>query len=147
MMDTKRIARAGALAVFGGGALVLAFGAIFAGSLREHFVFAPRERGAESAIRQVAARERAIRKSTGDFLTFGNKDIEGNQTLLGIFWDQLPTNDFTFDAMKLDSGNVRLRALPRPEKVDALAVRARFYVVELKPDGAVAHDGWLPAAN
>ena len=147
MMNIKNIAQLAALAVVGGGAVVLAAGAAFSGVIREHLVFAPREQGAVSAIQQVAERERAIHKSTGDFITFGDKDVAGNRSLLGIFWDRLPVEDFSFDATKLDSGNVRLRALPRPEKVEALSVRARLYVVELKPDGAVVRDGWFPSSN
>ena len=134
-------------AVIAGLAAVIAAGAIFAGSIRERFVYTAREEGAKSAIQQVAERERAIQKSTGDFVTFGDKDVAGNNALLGIFWDRLPIKDFPFDATKLDSGNVRLRALPRPASVNALAIRARLYVVELAPDGAGGHDGGRPTAN
>lgn len=147
MKNIKQIAQTAALAAIGGGAVILALGAAFAGTVREHFVFAPREQGAVSAVQQVAERERAIFKSTGDFLAFADKDVAGNRSLLGIFWDTLPVDHFSFDATKLDSGNVRVRALPRPEKVEALSVRARLYVVELKPDGAVVRDGWFPSSN
>ena len=146
-MDIKRIVQFGALIAISSATIILALGAVFAGTIREHLVFAPRERGAESAIQQVAERERAILKSTGGFTAFADKDIKGNPSLLGIFWDRLPVEDFAFDATKLDSGNVQLRALPRPEKVEALSIRARLYVVELKPDGAVVRDGWFPSSD
>ena len=57
----------------------------------------------------------------------------------------LVRRDFFFDAVELGSGNIRLRALPRPDSVAALSVRARLYVAELSPKGQVLRSGWYPS--
>jgi hypothetical protein len=146
-MGRKLYLRIGVLAFILGVSLILGVGGLFADSIRAHFIFAPRERRVEDVIRQVADREKAVHSSTGEFLSFSPSDLERNQSLLGLPWSTFPVEDFFFDATKLDSGNVRLRALPRGDSVIALAIRARFYAAELSPKAELVHSGWYPSVE
>ena len=83
--------------------------------------------------------------ASGHFVAFSNANLEQNSSLLGLPWSTFPVNDFFFDAVELGSGNIRLRALPRPDSVAALSVRARLYVAELSPKGQVLRSGWYPS--
>jgi len=139
--------RIGVLAFMLGVSLILAVGGAFADSIRAHFVFSPRERRVEDVIRQVAEREKAVSASNGDFLAFSSADLERNPSLLGLPWSTFPVKDYFFDATKLDSGNVRLRALPRGDSVIALAIRARFYITELTPKAELVRSGWYPSVE
>src|SRR6185437_3555939 len=136
--------RIGLLAFLVGASLILGVGGVFADSLRTALVFAPRERGVENAIAQVTEREKALRASSGNFMAFSDAAVERNPSLLGLPWSSFPMKDFLFDARSLDSGNLRLRALPRSEPVVALAIRARLYIAELSPKGETIHSGWYP---
>jgi hypothetical protein len=136
--------RLGLLAFVLGTALILGVAGVFADSIRTNVVFHPRERKVENAIGQVAGREKAVHAASGNFVMFSNADLERNPSLLGLPWSSFPVKDFLFDAHNLDSGNIRLRALPRTESVMALAIRARLYITELSPKGETVHSGWYP---
>ena len=143
-MSAKRIrlfATLGVLAV----AVLLGAGAVMIGPYRDSFVYAPHERAAEDAVRQVAERQKALHKSTGKFVSFGAADVERDQALLGLNWANFPVKEFAFDAESLDSGNLRVRALPRPDVVSSLTMRPRAYIAELSPDGTVLRAGWFPS--
>jgi hypothetical protein len=136
--------RIGLLAFVLGASLILGVGGVFADSLRINMLFRPRERNVENAIGQVAEREKAVHAASGNFVMFSDADLERNPSLLGLPWSSFPVKDFLFDARNLESGNIRLRALPRTESVMALAIRARLYIAELSPKGETVHSGWYP---
>jgi hypothetical protein len=146
-MGRNPTVRIGVLAFMLGVSLILVVAGVFADSIRAYFIFTPRERRVEEVIAQVAEREKAVSASTGDFLPFSPADLERNQSLLGLPWSTFPVNDYFFDATKLDSGNVRLRALPRGDSVTALAIRARFYIAELSPEAKLVRSGWYPSVE
>jgi hypothetical protein len=143
-MNAKRLRLIATVAAFGV-ALLLGAGAVMIGPYRDAFVYAPRERAAEDAVKQVAERQKALHKSTGKFVSFGATDIDRDQALLGLNWANFPVKEFAFDAESLDSGNLRLRALPRPDVVSSLSVKPRAYIAELSPDGTVLRAGWFPS--
>jgi hypothetical protein len=128
-----------------GVAILLGAGAMMIGPYRDAFVYAPRERAAEDAVKQVAERQKALHKSTGKFVSFGAGDVDRDQALLGLNWANFPVKEFAFDAESLDGGNLRLRALPRPDLVSSLAVKPRAYIAELSADGAMVRAGWFPS--
>jgi len=130
-----------------GAATILAAAGAFAGSIREHFVFVPAEQHVVDAVQQMAEREKSLHMTNGNFVGFSNADVEKNGSLLGLPWSNFPVKDYFFDATELESGNIRLRALPRPDSVVALAIRARLYVEELSPQGKVVRSGWYPFAD
>jgi hypothetical protein len=146
-MAVKPYLRAGLLAFVAGTSVILILTGIFAGELRSRFVFAPRERAVESAIRQVADREKIELASRGKFVPFSNGNIERNNALMGLAWSSFPVEAFYFDASELKSGNLRLRALPRPDAVSSLGVRARLYTAELSAKGQILHSGWYPSGD
>jgi hypothetical protein len=130
-----------------GAAAILAGAGASADSVREHFVFGPGERRVTDAVHQIAEREKSLHMANGNFVGFSNADVEKNGSLLGLPWSNFPVKDYFFDATELDTGNIRLRALPRPDSVVALAIRARLYVEELSPEGAAVRSGWYPFAD
>ena len=136
--------RTAIVAVILGSAIVLIGAAFFIGPYRQNYVYAPQERAVEDAMRQVRDRQIELRKSTGRFVPFAAGEVESNPTLLGLPWSTFPTPAFQFDAEPLPSGNLRLRALPRAERVAALDVRPRGYVTELSPGGEIVRAGWIP---
>ncbi|HEY4265620.1 MAG TPA: hypothetical protein VGM72_09895 [Micropepsaceae bacterium] len=138
----------GALIVFIlGSALILGLAGAFAGSMRERLVFAPHERDTEGAVRQLVEREKALRAAKGNFVAFSNADVEKNASLLGLAWSTFPVKEYFFDAIALESGNIRLRALPRADCVASLSIRARLYIAELSPAGEIVHSGWYPSTD
>jgi hypothetical protein len=146
-MTAQNYTCAGVLTVVIGGALILAFAGAYANSIRSRFVFAPHEYSAEQAVRQVEYREKSLYASTGNFVAFSNAEIEKNASLLGLSWSAFPVKDYFFDAIELESGDIRLRALPRPESAISLSVRPRLYIAELSPKGELVHSGWYPSAD
>jgi hypothetical protein len=139
--------RAAVLVFILGAAAILATAGAFAGSVRERFVFVPAEQHVTDAVHQMAEREKSLHMTNGNFVGFSNADVEKNSSLLGLPWSNFPVKDYFFDATELDSGNIRLRALPRPDSVVALSIRARLYVEELSPQGKVVRSGWYPFAD
>jgi hypothetical protein len=145
MIQAKHL-KAGAVGVIlGGAAGLFAAGAMF-GVYRETYVYAPRERAVEDAMRALSEREQAALRTSGKFVPFGSAAIDRSPTFLGLPWANYPTEDYLFDAEILPSGNLRMRALPRPEKITALALRPRIYAAELTPDGALVRPGWSPSS-
>jgi hypothetical protein len=142
--DTMRLA---VLVFILGAAGILGGAGAFADSLRERWVFAPAEARVADAVQQMAQREKSLHMSNGHFVGFSNADVEKNSALLGLPWSNFPVADYYFDATELETGNIRLRALPRPNSVVALAIRARLYVEELSPEGKVVRSGWYPFAD
>ena len=142
--DTMRVA---VLVFIVGAAGILAGAGALAGSVRERWVFAPAEARVVDAVQQMAQREKSLHMTNGNFVGFSNADVEKNGSLLGLPWSNFPVTDYYFDATELDGGNIRLRALPRPDSVVALAIRARLYVEELSPEGKVIRSGWYPFAD
>jgi len=136
--------RAAVLIFIVGTAAILAGAGAFADSLREHYVFGPGEQRVIDTVHQIADREKSLHMANGNFVGFSNADVEKNSSLLGLPWSNFPVKDYFFDATELDSGNIRLRALPRPDSVVALAIRARLYVEELSPQGEAVRSGWYP---
>ena len=128
-----------------GTSLIFVLGGVFVDSLRAHMIYDPREQGVEDAISQAVQRERIVHAATGDFVAFTNANLEQDTSLLGLPWSTFPVSDFLFEGAKLSSGNIRLRALPRPDSVAAQSVRARFYVAELSSNGRVLRSGWYPS--
>jgi len=139
--------RAALLVFILGAAAILAGAGAAADSLREHFVFNPGEQRVIDAVHEIAEREKSLHKANGNFVGFSNADVEKNGSLLGLPWSNFPVTDYYFDATELETGNIRLRALPRPNSVVALAIRARLYVEELSPEGKVVRSGWYPFAD
>lgn len=133
-----------ALVLIAGASVLLALGALFIDDYRDRFVYNPRERAAEAAILQIAEQQKALRRRGAEFVPFGTADVERDRALLGLNWEMFPTELFTFDAEALESGAIRLRALPRPDRVAKLDVRARLYLADLNPGGDVARAGWFP---
>jgi hypothetical protein len=144
-MNAKKLRLIGTAAALGL-ALLLGAGAMLIGPYRESFVYAPQERAAESAVKQVAEKQKALRQSTGKFVSFGAADVDRDQALLGLNWTNFPVKEFVFDAESLESGNLRVRALPRAAFVSTLSVRPRAYIAELSPDGTVLRAGWFPSS-
>ncbi len=132
--------------ILGAAAILGAVGAL-AGSVRERWVFAPAEQRVLDAMHQVAEREKSLHMSNGNFVGFSNAEVEKNGALLGLPWTNFPVKDYFFDATELETGNIRLRALPRPDSVVALTIRARLYVAELSPKGEMVRSGWYPSAD
>jgi hypothetical protein len=130
-----------------GAAGILAGAGALADSLRDRWVFTPAEARVVDAVQQMAQREKSLHMTNGNFVGFSNADVEKNGSLLGLPWSNFPVTDYFFDATELDTGNIRLRALPRPDSVVALAIRARLYVEELSPEGKVVRSGWYPFAD
>ena len=139
--------RAAVLVFILGAAAILAAAGAFADSVRERLVFVPAEESVVDAVHQMAARENSLHMTNGNFVGFSNADVEKNGSLLGLPWSNFPVKDYFFDATELDSGNIRLRALPRPDSVVGLSIRARLYVQELSPQGKVVRSGWYPFAD
>ena len=144
-MSAKSYVQGAVLSFIIGTSLILILGGVFVDSLRARMIYDPREHGVEDAIRHVAERETIAHAASGHFVAFSNANLEQNSSLLGLPWSTFPVNDFFFDAVELGSGNIRLRALPRPDSVAALSVRARLYVAELSPKGQVLRSGWYPS--
>ena len=144
-MNAKSYVQSAVLSFIIGASLIMVLGGVFVDSLRARMIYDPREHGVEDAIRQVAQRETVAHAATGNFVAFSNANLEQNNSLLGLPWSTFPVSDFFFDAMELGTGNIRLRALPRPDAVAALSVRARLYVAELSPKGEVLRSGWYPS--
>jgi hypothetical protein len=144
-MNAKSYVQGVVLSFIVGSSMILILGGVFVDSLRARMIYDPREQGVESAIRQVAKQEMIAHAATGNFVMFSNENLEQNNSLLGLPWSTFPVNDFLFDAVELGSGNVRLRALPRPDAVAAQSVRARLYVAELSSQGQVLRSGWYPS--
>jgi hypothetical protein len=144
-MNAKSYVQSVVLTFIIGASLIMVLGGVFVDSLRARMIYDPREHGVEDAIRQVAQRETIAHAATGNFVAFSNANLEQNNSLLGLPWSTFPVNDFFFDAMELGSGNIRLRALPRPDSVAALSVRAKLYVAELSAKGEVLRSGWYPS--
>ncbi len=144
-MNTKAYVQGTVLSFIIGTSLILVLGGVFVDSLRARMIYNPREQGVEDAIRRVAEREKIAHTATGNFVAFSNANLEQDSSLLGLPWRTFPTNDFLFDAVELGSGNIRLRALPRPDSIAAQSVRARLYEAELSPKGRVLRSGWYPS--
>jgi len=144
-MTAKSYVQGAVLSFIIGTSLILVLGGVFVDSLRARMIYDPREHGVEDAIRQVAEREKVAHAATGNFVVFSNANLEQNGSLLGLPWSTFPVNDFVCDAAEIVSGNIRLRALPRPDSVAALSVRARLYVAEVSPKGQVLRSGWYPS--
>ena len=142
--DTMRVA---VLVFILGAAGILAGAGALADSLRDRWVIAPAEARVVDAVQQMAQREKSLHMTNGNFVGFSNADVEKNGSLLGLPWSNFPVTDYFFDATELDTGNIRLRALPRPDSVVALSIRARLYVEELSPEGKVVRSGWYPFAD
>ena len=137
----------GALALLLTATVLLALGGMFAGSFRQIFVYAPRERAVENTVRAIAERQRAVHKSRGSYMTFAASDIDAGKAIGGVDWTSAPTKEFYFDAEALENGVLRVRALPRPEAVTSLNVRPRFYTAEMAKDGRVVREGWSAATG
>jgi hypothetical protein len=146
-MSAGAYIRGGALVFIAGTALILLLAGAFAGPLRARLVFGPHEQSAQDAIRQLVEREKSLHAANGSFIVFSNADVEKNPPLLGLPWSTFPVKDYFFDAAELNSGNIRLRALPRSDSVVSLSIRARLYIAELSPAGALVHSGWYPSAD
>src|SRR6266576_1041207 len=144
-MNAKSYVQSAVLSFIIGASLILVLGGVFVDSLRARMIYDPREHGVEEAIRQVAEREKIAHAATGNFVAFSNANLEQNGSLLGLPCSTFPVNDFFFDAVELGTGNIRLRALPRPDSVAALSVRARLYVAEVSPKGQLLRSGWYPS--
>jgi hypothetical protein len=144
-MNTKAYVQGTVLSFIIGTSLILVLGGVFVDSLRARMVYNPREQGVEDAIRRVAEREKSAHTATGNFVVFSNANLERDNSLLGLPWSTFPVDDFLFDAVELGSGNIRLRALPRPDSIAAQSVRARLYEAELSPKGTVLRSGWYPS--
>jgi hypothetical protein len=121
-MNTKAYVQGTVLSFIIGTSLILVLGGVFVDSLRARMIYNPREQGVEDAIRRVAEREQIAHATTGNFVMFSNANLEQDSSLLGLPWRTFPINDFLFDAVELSSGDIRLRALPRPDSI-AAAVR------------------------
>jgi hypothetical protein len=146
-MNARSYIQGAVLSFIIGTSMILVLGGVFVDSLRARMIYDPHEHRVEDAIRQVAQRETITHAATGNFVAFSNANLEQNNSLLGLPWSTFPVNDFFFDAMELGSGNIRLRALPRPDSVAALSVRARLYVAEVSPKGQVLRSGWYPSGE
>src|SRR5256885_4720504 len=127
-MTAKSYVQGAVLSFIIGTSLILVLGGVFVDSLRARMIYNPREQGVEDAIRRVAEREKIAHAATGNFVVFSDANLEQDSSLLGLPWNTFPVSDFLFDAAELDSGNIRLRALPRPDSVAAQSVRARLYI-------------------
>jgi hypothetical protein len=144
-MSARSYVQGAVLSFIVGTSMILVLGGVFVDSLRARMIYDPREHGVEDTIRKVAERETIAHAATGNFVAFSNASLEQNSSLLGLPWSTYPVDDFFFDAVELGSGNIRLRALPRPDSVVALSIRPRLYVAELSPKGQVLRSGWYPS--
>jgi hypothetical protein len=146
-MSAGTYIRGGVLGVIAGAALILGLAGAFADTLRARLVFRPHEQKALDAVSQLVEREKSLHDANGNFTAFSNADIENNAPLAGLAWSTLAARDYFFDAVELESGNIRLRALPRPDSVVSLSIRARLYIAELSPAGKIVRSGWYPSAD
>jgi hypothetical protein len=146
-MNLTSALRNGMLVVIFGASLALGAGAMFASEIRERLVYLPREREVEEALSKIAQRERTLHDATGRFPGFTDRDILRDRALLALNWNAFPVQDYSFAAEPNGAGTLRLRALPRPDAVAALKVRARFYEAELSASGDMLHTGWVPAGE
>ena len=141
-MNTKTYVQGMVLSFIIGTSLIFVLGGVFVDSLRAHMIYDPREQNVEDAVHQAVEREKIVHAVTGNFVVFSNANLEQDSSLLGLPWSTFPVSDFFFDSVKLGSGNIRLRAMPRPDSVATESVGARLYVTELSPDGRVVRSGW-----
>jgi hypothetical protein len=125
-------------------AVIVLVAGLFMPELRRKFVFVPEQAGAEAAVAQIAAGEKALYRKTGSFALFTAAQAPASARALGLNWNNLPTEDFQFDASLLPDSHLRLRALPRGDTVRALKAPAQIYAVELSAGGDVMRSGWLP---
>jgi hypothetical protein len=146
-MNTRSYVQGVVLSFIVGSSLILILGGVFVDSLRARNIYDPREQGVEDAIRQMAERETIAHAATGNFVVFSNENLEQNSSLLGLPWSNFPVSDFSFDAVEFGSGNIRLRALPRPNAGAALSALGRQYVTELSPKGQLLRSGWYPSPD
>ncbi len=144
-MNTKAYVQGTVLSFIIGTSLIFVLGGVFVDSLRARMIYNPREQSVENAIGQAVEREKIVHAATGSFVVFSNASLEQDSSLLGLPWSTFPVNDFFFDVTELDSGSIRLRALPRPDSLAAQSVRARLYVAELSPKGRLLRSGWYPS--
>jgi hypothetical protein len=125
-------------------AVIVLVAGFFMPELRRKFVFAPEQAGAEAAVAQIAAGEKALYRKTGSFAAFTAAEGPARSRVLGLNWSTLPTDDFQFDASLLPDSHLRLRALPRSDTVRTLKAPAQIYAAELSARGDVLRSGWLP---
>jgi hypothetical protein len=145
-MIRRKHLQAGAVGILLGGAAGLFAAGSFLGAYRESYVYGPKERAVEEAITLLAERQRAALKTGGKFVPFGSAAIDRSPTFLGLPWTNYPIDDYQFDAEILPSGNLRMRALPRPERITNFALRPRIYAAELNSAGTLLRPGWSPSS-
>lgn len=100
---------------------------------------------AEAAVQEIVTAQLALHEETGSFQSFIAADHEADRNFLGLPWRGFPVGSYGFEAEALPDGNLRVRAVPRPEAVAGREVAGQFYVAEVSPAGEVVESGWLPA--
>jgi hypothetical protein len=125
-------------------AILVAGLGIFMPSIRDQLIFQPRQAKAEAAVMQLAAKENIARRQTGHFDTFTPPQAAAHARALGVRMQDWPAQDFLFDASLMPDKTLRLRALPQPESVRDLKIRAQMFIADLAPAGGVSRSGWSP---
>ncbi len=134
------LAAAAAALILAAGLAVAAF-VMPAGDRAEQ---AERQGRVEEAVRQIVEREAAVHAESGAFAPIAPADIEQDRNYLDLPWRGFPIGDYVFEAEPLPSGNLRVRAAPRPESVQDLDAAPQFYVAEIAPGGEILAAGWQP---
>lgn len=98
----------------------------------------------EDAVRTIVDHEQAAMRDTGEFQPFTFEDVDQDRQLMGLPWRGFPIADYRFEAQLMETGNLRVRAVPKPESVQDREVAAQFYVAETTPGGELVETGWRP---
>jgi hypothetical protein len=142
-MDWSRGSQLTAMLLVGLAVLVAILG-FFMTDIRDMLIFKPRRERAQTAVMQLVARESALHKANGQYDVFAPADAALHLPKLGVNMQDLPSDDFLFEASLMPNSHLRIRALPRPEAVQDLRVGAQMFVAELAPSGGVSQSGWYP---
>ena len=99
----------------------------------------------ETAVGEIVTAQLALHEETGAFQPFTAADHEADRNFLGLPWRGFPVGSYAFEAEAQPDGNLRVRAVPRPEAVASGDAPGRFYVAEVSPAGEIVESGWRPA--
>jgi hypothetical protein len=139
---TTKILRVTTVVSFALTSAILVFAAFSAGWWRDAYVFAPRIHAVEAAMSDLVESQRKVKEETGSFSAIGS-EMAGKSATMRAEVDSV----FLFDSAPLETGGLRLRAIPRPQAVENLQVPGRMLINELSAAGKVIRSEWLPGSS